>query len=222
MKQVFKPYRLINQLELTKLQKKLELALENWNNTHAMLPLTCRLGLGPTTLDPHRANTQTTRLSLIKHSLFGDQSSCFDAHAEELLAELLTQWFGSQSPEPQKDWFYIGTPSLTLTLLCAEHHAIFYLNPQWVLNNLPSEETVKKPVATLHHALAKQHIDLTVELTPLALKLADLVRLNVGDLITTDHALTKPAYLSHHQQHVCDVEMGELNSFKTIKTTRIT
>ena len=222
MKQVFKPYRLINQLELTQLQQKLELTLQNWNNTHAMLPMTCRLGLGPTTLDPHRANSQTTRLSLIKHSLFGDQSSCFDAHAEELLAELLTEWFGSQSPEPKEDWFYIGTPSLTLTLSCFEHEANFYLNPQWVLSNLPSEHVVKNPVATLHQALATQHIDLTVVLTPLPLKLADLFRLSVGDLITTDHAITQPAYLYHHQHRVCDVEIGELNSFKTIKTTRIT
>lgn len=218
MKPTFKPYRLINDHELTMLQTTFENNLQQWNAKHAMYPLTCRLGLGPTK-PPH---LKGNHLSVIKQSVFGDNSNCFNPMAETLFLELSNQLLGTKYSPPLDDWFYIGTPSLTLTLYCSDKTMPLYLDPQWVLNALPSTKIPGKPVLTLHQALATQRINLDIELTSLSLKLSDVIRLNVGDVIKTDHPITKPAQLSHQQIHVCAVDIGESKSFKSIQITRET
>lgn len=222
--QLIKPYRLINDIELAWLQKKIQLALQEWNDTHALFPLSCKLSLAPTTTlnDDEWATAQLSQLSVIKHCLFGDNSNCFNHSAKTLFLKLLNTLFGTQLPDPKKDWFYTGSPSLTLTLRCINKTMALYLNPQWVLATLPSTHVNEKPVSTLQEALSSKRVQLQVELTPLRLKLTDVMQLNTGDVIKTDHPIHEPAYLSHQKKHLCNVDIGQSNSFKTIKITRKT
>jgi len=212
----FKPYRLINDPELKMLQQEFDNKLQRWNDEHAMFPLTSILGRSTQHAD------FTRDLSIIKQSLFGDESNCFNALTETLFKELLNQLLGTQLLDPIEDWFYTGTPALTLTLCCAGKTMTLYLHPQWVLNALASENNPKKPISTLHQALSAQHIDLHIELNPVPLKLTDIARLSVGDIIKTDHPITKPAKLSHQQKPICSVDIGESNSFKSIQIARET
>ena len=88
---------------------------------------------------------------------------------------------------PEMDPAFAGTTCIKLV-------GMISLNPQWVLAALPKSIT-KKPITRLHEALSTQEVDLQVELTPLKLKLADIIRLHVGDVIKTDHPITEPAKL---------------------------
>ena len=229
MNSIFKPYRLINDMELATLQQSFDTALQGWNNLHAMFPLSCRLGLGPTKPANHdhcwakaqpTCKTDNHDLSVIKQSLFGDQSDCFNTLAEALFMDLLNQLLGTQSPEPMDDWFYTGTPSLTLTLCCAGKTIALYLHPEWVLDALPLQTLSKKQLSTLDQALTTQPVNLNVELNPLSLKLADILRLSIGDVIKTDHPITEPAQLSHQNKSICNVEIGISNSYKSIQISR--
>lgn len=217
MTSTFKPYRLINALELQSLQQDFDNTLQHWNKEHALFPLSCRLDLGPT--KPSQI-INSHDISTIKHSLFGDESTCFDAIAEDLFTTLLNQLFGTQPKAPVDDWFYPGSPALTLTLSCSDKTMQLYIDPQWVLNALPSH-TYRKPSATpLQDALATQQIKLHVELTSLPLSLSEILRLQVGDVIKTDHPITEPAQLVQHDLPICSVDIGKFNSYKSIQIMR--
>ena len=94
-----------------------------------------------------------------------------------------------------------------------------YLHPQWVLQALPPHEIVQKPTGNLHDALDPQLLHWHVELSPVSLQLEDMIRLQVGDVIRTDHPLTMPLLLKNNQQTVCHVEIGETNHYKSIQIT---
>ena len=214
MKPIFKPYRLINRSELNALQQTVEQKLQVWNDAHALFPLSCTLTL----IKPKPA--AICDLSIIKHSLFGDQSDCFNTLTQMLFNELLTQLPGIQSIPLQEDWFYKGSPSLTLTLINACGSMPLYLDSQWVLKNLPTCQSSTIPPVRLHEALASQDVVLHIELNPLPLKLADILRLQIGDVIKTDHPTTEPVKLTHQQQDICTVDIGESNQYKSIQITR--
>lgn len=243
MNATFKPYRLVNDLELGYLQQIFERKLQDWNKDHALHPLSCQLSRAPA-CSPHTPASRPLEdsrlpaaspqdpaflfdkqdLSIIKHSLFGNQSDCFNTQANALFMTLINQLMGTPSLHDSQlefeDWFYSGTPSLTLTLKNSCGSMNIYLHPQWVLNALPSNDRIKKPTIPLQEALASQQLNVQVELKPMPLRLADIIRLQVGDVIKTDHPITEPAQLSHQQQSICSVEIGKSNSFKSIQITR--
>ncbi len=238
MNSKFKPYRLINCTELRDLQQAFACKLQAWNDVHALFPLSCQLRRNPKLPGSLKFDNLTNAansgialldkscLSLIKYSLFDDTSDCFDAVAESLFMALLSQLLGAAVLKETiekwviEDWFYTGAPTCALTLTCANESITIYLHPQWVSDALPSNYRSTKSPVTLHEALATQRLQLHVTLNPLPLKLADVIRLQVGDVIKTDHPITDPLALTHQQQTICNVDIGKLNTTKSILTSR--
>ena len=213
----FKPYRLINDHELRQLKQTFDEQLQRWNETYALFPLKCALSRSSMHLFTGANNND---LSLIKYCLFGELADCFNSVTEIVFIELLNQLFGTQPIAPSDDWIYPGSPSLTLTLSQANQTKNIYIPPEWVLNTLPVQKTIQNSTADLHHALAAQQLDLHVELNTLPLKLADIMRLQVGDVIQFDHPITQAARLVHQQKTICDVELGAADSYKSIQIAR--
>ena len=229
MKSPFKPYRLINGIERSLLQQRFEQQLLPWNEQHALFPLSIRLRLSPTTAPQQnvcwakaQATWCTPDLSMIQNSLFGDESPCFHRVTETLFNALITDLFGDEPLDPIEDWFYPGTPSLTLTFVSADQTKAVYLHPQWVIKALPAHQTAKQSTVSLHQALATQSIPLNVDLMPITLNVSDILRMQIGDLIKTDHPVTEPAALFYEQTSIASVEIGESNSYKSIQITRQT
>ena len=128
-----KPYRLINAIELNHLQQLVDENLARWNDEYALNPLSGKLKKSQLPqIEPciivkdnyhHYALMPHDHLSIIKHSIIGHLDDCFNGVAEIVLLTLLTQLLATKSLSFQKnpniqiqDWFYIGSPSLTLTL----------------------------------------------------------------------------------------------------------
>ena len=232
MSLVFKPYRLINTTELTTLEQRFSTILMDWNQQYALFPLSCHLSCHPEPLDiqPLLISTKNPKalldqlnLTLIKQCLFGDIADCFNATSERLFFELVNSLLDTESSEidtkePSLDeWFYRGSPALALRLSSLNQHQTIYLHPQWVLNTLPVKEVEQKPMAPLDHALDSQVSLCHVELYPVSLPLDAIVRLQVGDVITTDHLLSTPLLLKNNTEAICHVDIGENSPFKSIQ-----
>lgn len=231
-----KPYRLINNSELAHLQQTFECKLQIWNDMHALFPLSCLLSRNPKRpvssvlevcddTNYRIALLDKSCLSMLKHSLFGAPSDCFNDVTEVLFDALLSQLLGNTHVRgPAKpvieDWFYTGSPTLALTLTCASEAITLYLHPKWVINTLPAKPASKKVTASLHEVVAAQHIELQVELNPLSLKLSDIMQLHVGNVIKTDHPITEPMKLMNKHHTICNVDLGKSASSKSILTTR--
>lgn len=227
-----KPYRLINLLELSELQLAFEKKLQLWNDHYALLPLSCKVKRRPAPQLPEpreytqiKDNDQLIALlqtgASIKHHLFNDTSNCFNALSDTLFITLINQLLGTQAPQLEicqnlDDWFYTGSPALALTL----NTLTLYLNPQWVLNALPSHDKIQRPIMTISDALEAQPIPLQVELNPVTLRLNDVIHLQAGDVIKTDHPITTPLQLKQNKHPICTVEIGEINTYKSIQITR--
>lgn len=237
----FKPFRLINDREIKELQQSFSQSVLLWNEQYALFPLSCSLGRIPNTHHIDKGYVLGTEqkqpiallthfdLSTIKTCLFGDESECFDAISQPFFIGLLNQLLGTHSLEIQasdgteafrlKEWFYAGAPSLILTLKSAAQSMRLYLHPQWVLNALSPHETMQKSISHLCEALDPHVLRCQVDLNPVSLPLEDIIRLQVGDVIKTDHPLTAPLLLQQNQQTVCHVEIGEIDHYKSIQIT---
>ncbi len=115
------------------------------------------------------------------------------------------------------EWFYSGSPSLAMNLNSGSHLMTLYLHPQWMMKKIARPMRSLKPKVHLEEALSNQRLQCQVDLTPLSLKLNDVINLRVGDVIKTDHKLTDSLLLKHKQQAICPVELGETNLFKSIQ-----
>jgi len=239
MTDTIKPFRLINECEIKRLQQTIASNLSLWNEQYAMhaLSLTLRAKCKPPQCDNYRlfitdtgqpvALLLTEDLSVLTHCLFGDLSECFNPISEIHLITLLNQLLGTESLQPQpvgkregfihETWFYKGAPTLRLTLSEAQYFLTVYLHPQWVLQALPKAKKIQKPKSDLQKALASQVLHCQIELAPLPLALNDVLQLQPGDVIKTDHPLSSLLLLNHQQQTICHVEIGANNYFKSIQ-----
>lgn len=228
----FKPFRLINELELCQLEQDLSDALQAWNTEFALFPLSLKLDCNPKPLaitggsvfaanDLAVALLPEQNLSVLMHCLVGDVSDCFADISNSMFLTLLQHLLGAglieNSTCVHDEWFYTGSPSLALTLRSGEYSLNIYLHPQWVLHALPRKEQLPKPKIPLQEALDSQVLHCQVELHPLTLQLDKLLRLKPGDVIKTDQSLATPMLLKHLQQTVCQATPGETNQFKSIQ-----
>lgn len=227
----WKPYRLMGESERFALLQTFSHRLQEWNEPHALIPLSCDLALF--THWVHQDHSELTDAgvvigrmvmtdsSLIKRHCFGDEAACFDEVSDTLFMRLLQHLL--DAPGLKRDlqpvdidvseWFYKGAPSLVLTV---NHAVTLYLHPEWVMSALSANIKSQKPLASLQSALESQSIELQLCLTPLTLKLDELSRLQVGDVIKTDHLTATPLLLMHHHTSVASAEMGH----QTIQITR--
>lgn len=228
MNPIVKSYRLINDTELRVIQQNFDRILEEWNDAYALHSLSCTV-TRPTN-PPNRCGSDDLLVKgvallvqpdwkMLNHCLFGDCSHYFDAPSKSLFLTLLNQLVGTELLEtmPINDWFYPGSPALVLTI---NQTMAIYLNPQWVLKALPLPELTQQKLAELDDALAAERVTLDVKLNALPLKLADVVRLKIGDVIKTDHPLSVPLSLSLNQKTICCVDIGKDNFHKSIQITR--
>ena len=229
----WKPFRLINGTELNHLQQRFAEGIQIWNDNYALHPLSCKLSQNPKIYDvisPLWLITDANRSisisnkkdhELIKQSVFGKNSDCFNTISETLLISLLNRLFGTESLQwhtaPNMDeYLYTGSPCLTLSIECDTLSTSLYLHPQWVVNALPQKRISPSPVSSLNDALATQVLPLQVVLSPIPLQLSNLIRLQVGDVIKTDHPITMPLLLKHDNETICNVDIGE----QSIQITR--
>ncbi|MFC3909492.1 FliM/FliN family flagellar motor C-terminal domain-containing protein [Legionella dresdenensis] len=232
-----KAYRLINSHELNQLNQYFAARLQIWNEQYALFALGCHLSVQPkpelTGAKPLIARNDGDMLALIdsedwstlQYCLFGDNAGCFTAISRKMfinLLEYLTEAveidLQSQAIDYQ-DWFYPGAPTLMLTLTSAVQSLNLHFHPLWVLNRLPKFKADKTP-PDLNSALNEQKLQLAVELLPLKLPMQSIMRLQVGDVIKTDHPLVKPLLLKGQHQPVCQVRAGQIQSQKSIQITR--
>ena len=232
-----KPFRLINSQELEQLQHRFDNNLRLWNEEHALFALNCHLRcthkIGQLDNEFVTLTEQDQPVALlakhdfpaIKHCLFGDIADCFNTISETLSIKLLIQvlglkWLQQETASPiLNDWFYTGTPSLTLIVSGDTQSMTVYLHPQWVLDVLPKHPLINKSTDNLDDALETQLLLWHVDLNPVVLPLANMLQLQVGDVIRTDHPLTMPLLLKTEHQTLCQVDIGETNQYKSIQIT---
>ena len=230
-----KPFRLIAQTELNFLQQRFDERIERWNEHYAIHPLSCKLDKNVTLHDDTDtlwlitdanapiALCEKKDLHLIQQSALNKQSPSFHAISENLLLSLLNQLFDTESLQWQTtthrdEYGYTGSPSLRLTLKCDPFSTTLYLHPQWVLNTLPKAVTTSKPICSVDKALSTHSLALSVELSPITLSLFNLIQLRVGDVIKTDHPMTKPLLLKNGETTISTVDIGE-QSIQISRTT---
>ncbi len=228
MNNTFKPFRLINASELDYFQQKFKQILANWNQLYAGKPLSMeisRLINKPTESNENSdkkllllsnkkplALLEKSYLTLVKESLFADQSLCFDKASAEILRFLLKELLAVETLEEVDDrtnpsnWFYSGSPCLLVKFGCINKSFNLYLHPDWVLNCLPKQKMSLPALAKLDEALASKELALTLELQTQKINLSKLLSLQVGDVIKTTHLISNPLIIRHQQQSVFEVE----------------
>ena len=230
-----KPYRLINSVELKLIQERLAQSLSAWNEQYSLHPLSLQVsipdkdaqitqsGLISSGLYQTIACVEENDYSLMNYALFGEQDSCFNATSEALFLNLLTQLLHcapcSISPKKREavDWLYPGTTCLLITFHCDQKTLSCFLNPEWVYHLLNADKRKShQPLHTLDEALAEQKLDLTVELDSITIPFKELMVLQIGDVLVTDHKLTQPLALIHEQKQLASSELGQLSNYKSV------
>lgn len=241
MNECLKPFRLINIRELKELEQSFAKKIQLWNEQYALFALAGSLSACPTSNEWGMGYVFVTKeeqpiallvqqdLAVLKQSLFGDTSDCFNSIAEMQLGLVLQQVIGIESLQKKplngannwvrEEWFYTGSPTLALSLKVKEQALTVYLHPKWVLQALPRSAGIKPSKIDLEEALSPQLLEWQVELTPMRLQVKNMLSLRVGDVIKTDHLLSTPLLLKHQQQTVCHGEIGKTNHYKSIKIT---
>lgn len=231
----FKPFRLINGLELKALETRFATPIALWNKEQALFPLACHLSTKPDTPsqgigtlfmdDKGRALAFMPEQDLfaIQYALFGELSTSFNSITKNLLTSLVCD-LSAALVEPREnavivmeDWFYKGAPLLGMTLCVADHALKLYFHPEWVITTLPSMATGCQPKVPLDEALVSQHLLCQIELPPISLALNDITHLKAGDVITTDYPLSTQWQLKHNTQAISLVEIGKNNQYKSIQ-----
>lgn len=233
---MIKPFRLINSVELKMLEQHFSLLLLDWNKQYSLMPLTlkrvlpakeycspqlkCVVDHDPLALiDEHY-------LTLVNQALFGENSSCFNPASQELFCTLLNQFFKVNQcsihhcSNEIPDWFYPGSTCLLLIISCNNTDFTLVLNPTWVYQNLPQKKRQGKMAHTFDEALSEQKINLNLELTPFSLPLQQLINLEVGDVLVTDHPITTSVRLMHKEKLLAQAELGQSLPCKSIVLKR--
>jgi flagellar motor switch/type III secretory pathway protein FliN len=169
----------------------------------------------------------TDYLELMNIAVFGKHAPCFNSASEALFKLFLHAMFQvevcSLSPSDASafPWFYPGSCGLILKLSCAEKECILGINPDWVYQNLPLNPANKSTLSSLDDALAEQSLSLEVHLDAVHLPLKQLLSIQVGDVITSDHPLSQPLVLCQQEKIIAHAELGQVKQHKSIVLKRL-
>ena len=230
-----KPYRLINSVELSQIQTRFTQSLAVWNEQYSLYPLSLKVSIPdkddqstPNTLISSGSYQPIMRMTeahynLFNHALFGVPDADFNATSDELMLELFTQLLHSASCDfttqnnEDSDWLYPGSTCLLLTFSCEPLSLRCLLNPEWVYHLLSADKR-KSPQAlhTLDEALAEQQLTLSLELDSFNIPFKQLMDLQLGDVLVTDHKLTQPLTLNYGQKQLATTELGQLSDHKSV------
>ncbi len=234
---MMKPYRLINTFELEQIRLPLQQAVELWSHDYCITPLHLELAPPPKgfslgqTMGIHQgelliALIDTDYLSFFNYALFGQDLPEFTPCSVSLFSLLLQNLFHLTTPQirvthiEQSTWFYKGSTSLILTLRNEDSSIQFILNPDFVYKQLPKIGIGQHPISALETALEEQKTQLTIDLEIFSISVDQLMRLEKGDVLTTDHPITTPIYLKHNQHPIAAVELGQTSMSKSIQLKR--
>lgn len=228
-----KPFRLMNTTESAYLQTLLSNRLQRWNEDYAIYPLSCVINHKPEQPDDltsyHDFGSEGNAIWLsplkarafIQDNVFGHVANSFDEVSHTLYLTLLNQLgettgIAQQGTPNLNEWFYKGSPCISVTLSSITNALTLYLHPQWVLKTLPQQPPILTQMTPLNEALNEQALRLDVTLNPFTLPLTQITHLNIGDVIKTDHPVSMPLKLIQDNTTLCQVDIGD----ETIQITR--
>lgn len=228
-----KPYRLINSAQLDKLYALFADTLELWNQNYSLHPVT----LGISVPTPNNVNTYCYYVKdaqeqilacipddyyhLLNQALFGEQDDAYKPCSEELFLRLLAELFHTeacsmQTVDKQLSWLYPGSAAVVLHFSCTSSTCSILVNPAWVHQALPLKKKQQQNLSSLDEALAKKNLRLSVELDSMTISLQQLLDLQIGDVIKTDHQCSDRLRLVYEQKTYATTELGALATTKSI------
>ncbi len=235
---MIKPYRLINSFEMDQLNRHFSQVIQSWSHEYARTPLMMNL---EAPADNYSINNgfhilaEQTPLAIIEEHyiglfnqiLFGENKPGFNSVSQELMLILLNQLFKVEHcfieegvVQPSPNWFYRGSTCLILTLSINQNNIAIILNPDWVYQCLSPNKTVKNNLCSLDEALAEQTLTLNLELLPLNISVKQLLNIQPGDVIVSDHPITTPLSLTRNNQVLAQAELGQSSHYKSILLKR--
>jgi len=228
-----KPYRLINTLELNQFNTNFFNTIDYWNQQYSLHPLTLNVSI-PT---KEFIKTQTWFVEdnqgqllacisndvhqFLNYSLFGEEDSCFNSCSEELFMLLLSQAFNTDfcllnKINKEVDWLYPGSTCLLVHLYCNASSISMLLNPDWVYQNLPLATKTNPGITPLEDGLAEKSLILSLELSSMSIPIKQLMDLQIGDVIATDHGCSRPMQLAHKRKTFATAELGKTLENKSV------
>lgn len=232
-----KPYRLINTFELKQLHQQLTQVIEHWGDDYCMHPLTTEV------VKPLKENfefevtgiyqnqellavTSLDYLSKINQLLFGEDLDDFSPCSQILLDELFQSLYGTiEEPYELRTiqaplWQYSGSTSLVLKITDADHCLELLLSPEWVYSKLPQKQGLAPPITPINEVVTHEALSLSVDIIIPKLALQDLLGLEPGDILSTDHLLSSPLHLKHGKTDLAEIELGKTLHNKSIQIKR--
>lgn len=161
--------------------------------------------------------------TLMNHCLFGEDQPCFNSSSEALLLVLLNQLLSTEHTTLQaniataQDWIYPGSTCLLLTLTCVSYQINLLLHPDWVYRFLPGIKTTANRLCSLNEVVAAEEVTLELTLIPMNLPLHQLMNMQIGDVLVSDHAIHSPVALAHQKQALAQTELGQFCHYKSIQ-----
>lgn len=228
-----KPYRLINSSELKKLTAHISALVSAWNHEYCLHDFKVRLSK-PDTEDKRAqiliqddlaqplALLDASYLAAVQHALFGAKDPSLDEVSTLIFSRLIESLFNAQhrliTPHHLKahQWLYAGTTALMLQLKSQEHTVSILLHPDWVYKQLPLQKNHAHTLCSLEDALAQESVTLELQLSPMTLAMGQLLQLQIGDVIKSDHPITSPLPLMQEKERVALVQLGQAAGHKSI------
>ncbi|KGP63305.1 hypothetical protein EP47_09235 [Legionella norrlandica] len=228
-----KPYRLINRSELEVIKQHCLGIITRWSNEFCLVSPGLELSK-PQTLSPlfqgfliknndrPLAIVENHYLSFVNELLFGTDKSCFDSVSQTIFADLLKQLFTTEPCfilEPEEElpnWFYPGSSSLLLTFSIGYRQLQLILSSDWVNQQLPSIKSTTSETISFDKTIEEQIVTLTVELDSIKLPLEQLINLQSGDVVTTDHLISQPLRITRKKQLIAQGKLGQSSLHKSI------
>lgn len=228
-----KPYRLINSSELKKLAEHISALVSQWNHEYCLHDFEVQLSkpnaenesalvLIQDDLEQPLALLEATYLEAVQHALFGAQDPSLDEVSTLIFSRLMETLFNAQHSliahhnEEAHKWLYPGTTALMLQLQSQERTVSILLHPDWVYKELPLQKSHANTLCSLDDALAKESVTLDLQLSPMTLPMGQLLQLQIGDVIKSDHPITSPFHLMQEQERVALAQLGQAASHKSI------
>ncbi len=234
---MIKPFRLISSSEMTELNTHFAQVINDWNQEYTMIPILINLEKPPhdyvlhdgftiISEDNQLAVVEEHYLDVFNYILFGENNSCFNAISRELLLILLNRLLKTDEcciTETQPltpNWFYRGSTCLFLTLSTNQNAVRIILSPEWVYQNLSPYQTIKHSLCSLDDVLAEETVNLDVTLLPVNLPIEQLLTIQVGDVLVTDHLLSDSLRVTHNDQVLALADLGQSTQQKSILLKR--
>lgn len=230
-----RPYRLINFSELQFLQQRMQQIVQLWCTQYSITNVDCELlipniehvcgGWAINFQDEIVALTTPNSIDFITTILFGENERCLHAVSEELFLLLMHNLLDLENLsldntlETEANWFYRGSTSLQLILSNQQNSLTIVLSPQHIYQFLSLNRSLSV-IESIDNALDKQVLTLDIELMPLSLSINELLNLQAGDVLASDHSLTTPLQLIHDEQLIAQCELGTTAEHKTLLLKR--